>query len=83
MSAAARPEVNADNETTIGIFYDKSSIADLINAARVVQKLGQVPEIRIVEDSADEPHGVELFVKDVPAMARTLALSIAQNGRRQ
>jgi hypothetical protein len=79
MSAALKPEVNERGETSIGSFYDKSTIEELVLAAKVCQRLGHVPELRIVQDSIDEPQGVELFVKDLPSMARTLARSIAQN----
>ena len=81
MSTAAKPIVNAADETTLGTYYETNAMSELVNAAKIIQKLGQVPEIRLVQDAIDEPIGVELFVKDVPAMARTLAKSIAQTNR--
>jgi len=69
-------------ETSVQLFWPKSSVDDVLLAAKVVRKLGFVPEIRLVEDASGYS-SIELHTKDVPSMARVLRESIeATKGRR-
>jgi hypothetical protein len=84
-SAAARPIDDNDRDpvTVLGTFLPgQNTIPEILAAAAAVERLGYVPEIQFTSHG-DDPEGLQLVTKDVPAMIGRLRASIAQsNGRR-
>jgi hypothetical protein len=80
-STAARPIDNSDRDpvTVLGTFWPgQNTIPEVLAAAKAVERLGYVPEIRFCANG-DDPEGLELVTKDVPAMIGKLRASIASN----
>ncbi len=61
--------------TSIGLFHSGDTLAELLNAATVVERLGYMPELRFA-GTTDDPSAVELFVRDVPALIGKLRASL-------
>lgn len=74
MSASAKPESQETEETTLGMFFEQETVEKITDAAKIIEKLGFEPEIRLLGNG-----GIELYVKDIPSMIRTLRASIASN----
>jgi hypothetical protein len=64
------PPYPEEAETSLGIFYEQSTVTQMLSHADVARRLGFVPEIRLCGD------GIELYVKDLPSMIRTLRASL-------
>jgi hypothetical protein len=80
-SAAARPidENDRDPVTLLGTFWPgQNTIPEILAAATAVERMGFVPEIRFCANG-DDPEGLQLVTKDVPAMIGKLRASIASN----
>lgn len=77
MMATEAREFPDQEDTSLGVFYDGSTMKDILHAAGVARKLGYEPELRWWSEDA-----IELYVQDTPSLIKKLRDSIAANPRR-
>lgn len=81
MTAAVKPIDDSDRHpvTLLGTFWPgQNTIPEILAAATAVERMGFVPEIRFCANGND-PEGLQLVTKDIPAMIGKLRASIASN----
>jgi hypothetical protein len=72
-----------ETDTILDVFCSgQDSVQQIVDAAKIVTKLGYVPEIRLSAYS-DGSGCIELYVRDIPSLISTLRASLeASNGRK-
>lgn len=82
-ATAIKPVDEKDPVTVLGTFWPgQNTIEEVLAAARAVERLGYVPEIRFC-GNGDDPESLELVTKDVPAMIGKLRASLTSTNHKE